>query len=37
MKINIYYNDNGISMLDLITNDFMFFLQKYIEKIQEES
>lgn len=37
MKINIYYNDNGISMFDLIANDFMFFLQKYIEKNQEES
>lgn len=37
MKINIYYNDNGISMLDLIANDFMFFLQKYIEKNQGES
>ncbi len=32
MKVNIYYDENGISILDLLSEDFLCFLQEYISK-----
>lgn len=32
MKVNIYYDENGISILDLLSEDFLSFLQEYISK-----
>lgn len=30
MKINVFYNSNGTSILDIIANDYIFFLKKYL-------
>lgn len=32
MKINVYYDVNGISFFDVISKDFMSFLQEYLKK-----
>lgn len=32
MKINIYYDVNGVSILDVLTEDFMDFLKEYLNK-----
>lgn len=33
MKINVYYDENGISILDVLSEDFLIFLQNYLDQI----
>ena len=37
MKINIFYNDGGISLLDILTNDYISFIKKYFKKRRDVS
>ena len=30
MKINVIYNSNGISIVDILTNDYISFMKKFI-------
>lgn len=32
MKINVIFNENGISIIDVLTEDFVAFLDEYINK-----
>lgn len=32
MKINVIFDKNGISIIDVLTEDFMAFLDEYINK-----
>lgn len=32
MKINVIFNENGISIIDVLRDDFMAFLDEYINK-----
>ena len=32
MKINVYYDKDGISIVDIISDDFRSFLESYIAK-----
>lgn len=32
MKVNVIFNENGISIIDVLTEDFMAFLDEYINK-----
>ena len=30
MKINVIYNSNGISIVDILTNDYISFMKKFV-------
>lgn len=32
MKINVYYDEEGISILDILSEDFLLFLKDYIKE-----
>lgn len=32
MKINIFYDVNGVSILEVLTEDFLIFLKEYLDK-----
>lgn len=37
MKINVFFNENGISIIDVLKEDFMAFLDEYVkEKLTEK-
>lgn len=37
MKIKIFYNPNGMSILDILTNDYIAFLKRYLLDKKKES
>lgn len=37
MKINVFYNPSGISILDILTNDYILYLKKYLLNKKKES
>ena len=36
MKINVYYDNDGISILDVLSEDFLCFLQLYLEQLSKK-